>query len=74
MKYIIDDEELKIQIASMIGDYRGYAIEQDIVNQEVDKIILKSKTPVEEITAEEIRKGLINTGMFKLFIQKEATQ
>ena len=51
MNYIVDDELLKIQIASMIGDFRGYAIEQDVVNQEVDKIILKSRKPVEEIAS-----------------------
>lgn len=47
MNYIIDDELLKIQIASIVGDFVQYAIEQDIINQEVDKIILKSKQPVE---------------------------
>uniref|UniRef100_A0A6H1ZC12 Uncharacterized protein n=1 Tax=viral metagenome TaxID=1070528 RepID=A0A6H1ZC12_9ZZZZ len=56
MEYIIDDELLKIQIASMIGDYRGYAIEQDIINNEVDKIILKSLKPVEKIAGGEQEK------------------
>ncbi|MHB1334501.1 MAG: hypothetical protein ACYCXQ_00905 [Candidatus Humimicrobiaceae bacterium] len=69
-QYLITEEKLKeilISISKVAVD------ETDpIIDDAIDAFKLAYK-PVEEIAAEEIRKGLINTGMFKLYIQKEAT-
>ena len=66
MKYVIDEEMLKIQIASIIGDHRGYAIEQDIVDREVDKHILKDKKPIELVEPEYKNKIAIIEGDYEL--------